>query len=286
MVNPAAGRRPVDVDRLKAVLEDVGLEAPVEVIEGREEMADAVVDVARSGRRPAVVGGDGTANLAVNALLNSKLGDLPPLAVLPGGSGCDLLRTFGVGPDLTLGVRRLKEGGPYRTDVGLLEGGWGDRWFINVAQVGVGAAAAQTAQAFPRWLGTLRYSAAFALRLPAFPITRVVVEGGRRTEREAVAVILANGQFFAGGWNVAPRAMLVDGELDVQIISVRKRQAPMLVPKVMKGLHLGHPGVTRRSMGKFAIHTEVPWPVEADGDFLGTTPVEVTVRRGAIDLWV
>ena len=42
------------------------------------------------------------------------------------------------------------------------------------------------------------------------------VETERRTyESTALAVILANAQFFAGGWNVAPKATLVDGVLDI-----------------------------------------------------------------------
>ena len=40
-----------------------------------------------------------------------------------------------------------------------------------------------------------------------------IVTEKRTYESQALAVIMANAQFFAGGWNVAPRATLVDGVL-------------------------------------------------------------------------
>ena len=97
-------------------------------------------------------------------------------------------------------------------------------------------------------------------------------------------MILANAQFFAGGWNVAPKAMLVDGALDVQIINCRKTSAPALVPKVIKGTHLGDPAVRRLSAAEFSIETDPPWPVECDGDLVGNTAVKGRVIPAAISL--
>jgi len=82
-------------------------------------------------------------------------------------------------------------------------------------------------------------------------------------------VIMANAQFFAGGWNVAPRATLVDGVLDIQIINATKSQAPALVPKIVKGTHLRDRAVRRLVTSEFTIETEPIWPLEADGDPVG-----------------
>ena len=97
-------------------------------------------------------------------------------------------------------------------------------------------------------------------------------------------MILANAQFFAGGWNVAPKAMLVDGVLDVQIINCRKTSAPALVPKVIKGTHLTDPAVRRLLAAEFSIETDPPWPVECDGDLVGNTAVKGRVIPAAISL--
>lgn len=173
----------------------------------------------------------------------------------------------------------------YPIDVAILEGAWGSRYFVNVAQIGVGAAAAETAPRLNRRLGAMRYPLAFAARLPRFPAAMVRVETERRTyESKALAVIMANAQFFAGGWNVAPKATLVDGVLDIQVIDIRKRNAPALVPKVIKGTHLRDPAVRRFSAATFRMETNVVWPLEADGDYVGNTPVSGRVVPAALHL--
>ncbi len=252
-------------------------------VTGRDEMRAAVLEVAASTDRLALVGGDGTVSLAVDTLLSAGA-SLPLLGILPAGTGCDLLRTFGIPQELEAAAHHLRGDATYRIDVGVLEGTWGRRHFVNVAQAGAGAAAAETSPRIPRWMGPIRYPIAFASRLPRFPGCSVVIEGSMRYRGPALAVIMANAQFFAGGWNVAPKAMLVDGELDIQVIDAKKRQAPGLVPKIVKGVHLTHRTVRRRSSPDLTLETEVPWPVEADGDYVGTTPVRVSVLPGAVEV--
>lgn len=283
LVNPAAGRFAVDETRLASALERAGVDARIRAVIGRDRMREAVLD-ASSDRRVAVVGGDGTVSLAVDALLTAGVDPLPVLGILPSGTGCDLIRTFGIPQRLEDAAHHLTGDRTYRIDVGVLEGEWGRRHFVNVAQAGVGAAAAESAPRLPRWIGSVRYPLAFLARLPRFPRCLVEMDAARSYQGSALAVILANAQFFAGGWNVAPKAMLVDGEIDVQVIDTRKRKAPALVPKIIRGVHLTDPAVRRRSLGSLELRTEVPWPVEADGDYVGTTPVRVSVIPAAIEV--
>ncbi len=258
------------------------MEVPTTRTEAEEVIRAAALD---GVTHLAVAGGDGTMNLAANALLGTGHMELPVVALLPTGTGCDLLRTFGIPQDLAGAARHLATDDVYPIDVAVLEGSWGSRYFVNVAQVGVGAAAAETAARFGRGLGSSRYPVAFAARLPRFPRTRVSVETERRTyESNALAVIMANAQFFAGGWNVAPRATLVDGVLDIQVINCSKPRAPALVPKIIRGNHLTDRAVRRFSAATFTITTDVPWPLEADGDYVGNTPVSGRVLPAALRL--
>lgn len=286
VVNPVAGRVPVPITRVRAALDAAGVDAEIEVPGSPEESKAVVRAAVMSGATHiAMAGGDGSVNLAANALLELDDIELPVIGVLPIGTGCDLLRTFGMPQDLEGAARHLATEDVYPIDVATLEGSWGTRYFVNVAQAGVGAAAAQTAARLSRRLGASRYPIAFAARLPRFPAARVVVETERRTyESRALAVIMANAQFFAGGWNVAPKATLVDGVLDIQIIDCAKPRAPALVPKVIRGTHLTDRAVRRLSAATFAISTDVPWPVEADGDLVGNTPVTGRVIPAALRL--
>lgn len=283
-VNPAAGRRAVSPDRVRRALAEAGIEAVVETPPDPAAMR-RLIETAATVTHLAVVGGDGTVGHTVDTLIGTGSAKLPVLGVLPAGSGCDLLRTFGIPQHLETSAHHLRGDQVYEIDIGELVGEWGTRRFVNVAQAGVGAAAAATAARLPRLLGAHRYPAAFGLRLPLFPHAEIELTTERRTHRgRALAVIFANGQFFAGGWNIAPKAMLVDGALDLQVIDSAKMSAPRLVPRIVRGLHLADPGVRRMSAGGFRLETDHPWPVEADGDVIGNTPVEGRVLAAAIRL--
>ncbi len=283
-INPAAGRRPVDVERVRRAMSAAGVEGDVVVPPDLAAMRRVVTDAAGE-KRLAVVGGDGTVNLAINALYAAGSDTFPTLGVLPAGTGCDLLRTFGIPQILEEAAHHLRGDAVYTIDIGELTGSWGVRRFANVAQAGVGAAAAATAGRMPRGLGSARYMTAFGFRLPGFPAGEISLETDRRTYAgRALAVIMANGQFFGGGWNVAPKAMLVDGAFDLQIIDVAKTAAPALVPKVMKGLHLTERSVRRFSAPSFRLETQHSWPVEVDGEHIGNTPVTGRVLPAAINL--
>lgn len=286
MVNSAAGRTPTAAVSVRQALEAVGLDFQLVAPSSAEEAIESISDGASRGYSHfAVAGGDGTLNLTVNVLLGMDLESAPTLGFLPVGTGCDLMRTFAMPRDLAGAAHHLTTSDVYPVDVVTLEGTWGTRYFINVAQVGVGAAAAETAPRLHRSLGSVRYPIAFAARLPRFPRTNVTVTTEKRTyQADAIAVILANAQYFAGGWNVAPRATLIDGVVDVQIFTTPKRRAPALVPKVIKGTHLSDPTVRRFSAAEFKIETAVPWPLEADGDIVGNTPVSGRVVPAAIKL--
>ena len=286
VVNRAAGSSPTHLEDVVAALRAAGVDFRVESPGSPEEVRELLVTAAAEGvSHFAMAGGDGTVNLAANVLLNIAGMPPPVIGVLPAGTGCDLLRTFGISQELGRAAQHLATEDVYDIDVALLEGAWGSRYFVNVAQVGVGAAAAQTAPRLPRRIGSVRYPLAFVARLPRFPATNVRVVTERRTyESEALAVILANAQYFAGGWNVAPRATLIDGVLDVQVINCGKTRAPALVPKIIRGTHLSDPAVRRFSAASFEIDTDIPWPLEADGDYIGNTPVSGRVVPAALRL--
>lgn len=286
LVNQAAGSKAVDPGDVATALQEASIDYNLLTPGSAEEMRRAIIDLVESGSsRIALVGGDGTMNLAANTVMQFQRDSRPILGLLPAGTGCDLLRTFGLPQRLGQAATHLRGDQTYRIDLGRLEGAWGSRYFVNVAQAGVGAAAAETAQDLSRRWGKARYPLAFLGRLPRFPAGEARADMGDRQHRgQALAVIFANGQFFAGGWNVAPRATIMDGNLDLQVINAAKWEAVRLVPKIIRGLHLTDRAVRRYSTSGFRLETEHSWPIEADGDVVGNTPVTVTVEPGALDL--
>ena len=96
-------------------------------------------------------------------------------------------------------------------------------------------------------------------------------------------MVIANGQFFGGGMNVAPRATLVDGIFDVQVFRAPKRHAFSVMPRIIRGSHLTHKAVRRYIGATISVTGADDWPVEADGEYLGRGPVSVTMEPAAID---
>ena len=230
------------------------------------------------------MGGDGTVNLVVDALMRHDWQSPPTLGILPAGTGCDFVRVFGIAQEVERAADHLTGGEVYRCDVGHLEGDWGDRYFMNIAQVGIGAASAVTADGIG-WLGPVKYQVAFWLNLPRFKRTDIELKvGGRTFEGGAIDVVFANGQFFGGGMNIAPKATLTSGEADIQVFTAHKRHAPLLMRKAARGLHLQHPEVRRLRGASWSLETADPWPLEADGEFLGVGPLRGRVIAQAIDI--
>ncbi len=286
LINRSAGRKSPDLAEVEALLAGTNIEFELVAPDTRSAAQAMVQEAAERGIRNFIAGGgDGTVNAVVNAVMALDIGTKPVLGVLPLGTGCDLLRTFGLPNDPESAARHLGSPETYDIDVVVLTGAWGTHYYANVAQAGVGAAAAETAPKLMRSLGIARYPLAFGTRLPRFPRAKIRLKTERREiESEALAVIMANAQFFAGGWNVAPKATLVDGVIDIQIFDVKKTEAPSLVPKIIKGTHLRSPGVRRLSAAEFSLEVDRDWPLEADGDYLGNTPVTGRVVPAAISL--
>ncbi len=285
IVNPSAGRGHEVRDRATSAIERLGIEA--KIVES--ESADHVVNLARQAATSgfvdfAAVGGDGTAHLVLNGLMTSDMEARPTLAILPTGSGSDFIRTFGLPSDIEGSVTHLASNDRYPTDVGKISGEFGERYFLNAANIGVTAASVRMANRLPDWLGGFRYTAGFWLELPRFGKDDVTVDvDHHRYEQQLLTVVIANGQFFGGGLNIAPRATVQDGLFDVQCFSGPRRNAFSVMPRVIRGAHLTHKAV-RRYIGS-TVRVEVPedWPVEADGELIGSGSVEASVVPHGID---
>lgn len=285
IVNPAAGRHGTSLSEVVEIAEGLNIDATF--AEARSvEHAEELIQLAIVGghRRFVSVGGDGTAHLVVNCLMTSGCPDRFTLAIVATGSGSDFVRTFGHESGVHPGLSRLVLPETYSIDIGMASGSFGSRYFLNAMNLGVAAASATTAERLPRALGSIRYTTAFWFALWSFRSGPVEVTVGRRTFRgEAINIVIANGQFFGGGLNIAPRATLVDGKMDVQIFLAPRRQAFAIMPRVLTGTHLSHKGVRRFSGGAIQIDVPHGWPVEADGEIIGTGNVEVRVLPKALD---
>lgn len=250
------------------------------------------------------VGGDGTINEVVNGFFEEPSHGAPPrpvrpgaaLGILPRGTGGDLRRTVGLEGDLRSSAPRLSgQGRPI--DVGHIDfvdrkGQPTARYFINVAEAGVGSDVVRIANSSSKVLGGKISFALASLRALAgwrdVPV-RWSFDGGPFEDGGVTTFAVANGRCFGGGMVVAPAARLDDGLFHVTIWSGYSLADFVLRSGAMyDGSHVNLKGTrtaTARSVrlepGRSAAG---PIDVEADGELIGRLPATFTVVPGALRL--
>ena len=100
-------------------------------------------------------------------------------------------------------------------------------------------------------------------------------------------VVVANGRFFGGGLEICPEAKPDDALFDVLTIGdVTKRDLVTTVPKMYRGTHLPHPKAELLRGATVTVTSDVPLPIELDGEQPGTTPITFEVLPRAMRLRV
>ncbi len=272
IVNPAAGRGTNLSERVESALATRGIDHEIRVSAAPEAVPAIVGEGRDAGYDSFVsVGGDGTANLVLNGLAELDWGSPPTLGILPAGSGSDFIRTFAISDQLESAADHLIDESRYPVDIGLLDGSFGSRYFLNAVNTGIGARTVVEANRLPSRLGSRRYIAGFWSALAKTKPAEVRVDcDGTAIAEKAWNVVVANGQFFGGGMNVAPLAEAGDGVFDVQVFAGPRSEAPLVIRRVVRGTHLTHPGVRRTSGRSVVVDVPDAWLVEADGEILGT----------------
>lgn len=299
VVNPRAGGRRPDrtLQRITAALAARGLEHDVELTAAPGDATRITRRGLAEGCRFVVaVGGDGTVHEVVNGMLDeagAPVADGAVLGVVAAGSGCDYIRTFGLPSRADAAVARLDGDAVRQVDVariGFIDdtGAPAARYFVNIAEVGLGASTAARAARLPRALGQARYLAAFWAVLPSYrpAAARIEVDGATAHEGRAVNVVVANARYFGGAMQVSPQSDPSDGTLELLVFTGRKTDSFTMLPKVYRGRHVPHHDIVELRGGRFRVEPETPLDVEADGEVLGTTPVTIEVVPAALSLKV
>lgn len=290
IVDPTAGegRVAAEVGAVERALAHRGLEHRIQVAEVPGDVSRLATAALDEGYRYlAAVGDDGTVQDVVNGMFRDgrTIVDSPVLAVMAAGSGCDLVRSFGLPGDVDGASSHLMGENTYELDVMKItargrNGSTEVRYAHNVAEVGLHASATARAAGFPRWMGNGRrfvgFWAAYAGTRRA--VLDVVVDG-RPQQHRAWSVIVGNGQFADGGLRLSPRSFPGDGVLDALLFTGPKSDAYRLLPRIFRhGDHVPDPGIKElRARVALRIDGPRPLPVVADGSVLGTTPVTFQV---------
>jgi diacylglycerol kinase (ATP) len=243
-----------------------------EILGARSERWDAVF----------VLGGDGAVMEVVGAMAHSGI----PIGVLPGGTGNLVAGVLGIPLGIGKAVRKLLAGEPCRFDLGQLPDG---RYFTFAAGVGVDVAMVEkTPFGRKRALGILSYAiTATRAALGRSPVHVTIDVDGKRVEAKAILAMVANaGAILGGRFSLGPDVKPDDGELDLCVfMPERTRELFGLIFRLLRRDFRPHPRMTFARGRVFRISSDPPVSVQADGDIVGRTPIEISVApRAAVFL--
>lgn len=275
-----SGRLAMTEQDLIALLAEVDIEYVVRTARGPAESGSLARKAVEGGSGYLIcVGDDWTLHEVVNGIMNEQ-GPLNPdlvLAVLPTGEeGSDFLRTMGLSAEPGDSVYLLDSEAFFGIDVGRIT--WGPdipgyRYFINMAQAGMGGEMARRRASLPRSLGRVGDLLAFWLTLGRFKIPKGTVRIDRRSYGGPVAnLVVANGQFCRNGVRMAMKAHPGDGKFDVLIQKGTKRDFVETMTLSLKGEHLPSSNIKEYLSANVEVSADIPLAVEADGKMLGYTP--------------
>lgn len=233
--------------------------------------ATALAAATPPGATVVALGGDGTVHEVAKGLLKRGAPNDPTcgrtLGVLPLGSGDDFAFSLGMARnDLPAALERLLAARRRRVDFGLVN----DEPFFNGVGSGFDAEVAHRVRSSPRFLPGLAgylYSVVATLTSLTCPPVAVWVDGVLVHSGPALLVGAQNGPRAGGSFLFAPQARNDDGRLEV---IVARRLTPLgtmrLLPKVMRGQHLGHPAVALHHGTSVRIAWSAERPGHADGE--------------------
>ena len=295
ILNASAGRKAGIATNDAVTAEDVeslfaGLGHAVEVLATDSE--EASVEAARAAVAdgcPAVVaaGGDGTFGVAARVLLEAGAAHpgvvLPALGVLPLGSAMNVARSLGIPRDLAAAAAIVIDGHSRAIDVGVLADG---TTFFEALAIGLHAELFAEAAAFDD--GDLVAPLRAAWTAVRYRPSRVTLALDDRTvATRALVISVSNGPYTGLGFTVAPDARLDDGRFDIRVFERFSRLELLLhFGSIALGRRRYEPRVRTFRSSRVRVTSASPLRVRVDGEDAGATPVDATVRAGALRVLV
>lgn len=238
------------------------------------------------------VGGDRVVHQVANGMLEHgrPLDPEAVLGVVAAGAQCDFIKTFGLPADTPRACRHLQGDRVFPIDAGTVvatasSGEEVRRQFVNMAEVGLGAAVVRRTERLPAGLGRARRFLGFWLALTVFRATDVLLSGDRRTwEGRVHGVLVANCQYQGGGMRISPKSWPDDGYLDVLVMKGPKSDSFTILSKTYLGEHLPHPNIVEYRSRTLRVEASRPLWIHGDGEVLGKTPAAFEVLPKAIRL--
>jgi diacylglycerol kinase (ATP) len=218
-----------------------------------------------------VVGGDGTCSRVAHTLVTSRADCA--LAVVPAGTGNDFAKTLGVAITPIGQVAALIAAGDSTPiDVGRVDG----RHFVNSCGFGFDASVLEASTSVRFLSGDAVYIYAALRQLFTYRGLPIAIDSAPADA--ALMVTVSNGRSLGGVFKIAPRASVLDGELDVCVVrDAGIIERVRLFAAAMQGTHESMAPVRAFTTQTLSLGFTAAPAMELDGELHHASSATITI---------
>ena len=272
IINPIAGRGKYKkiLPNIEKICNERKIDYEIKYISKEKDGAQIASEYKNEENVIYVVGGDGTITKTIAGIVGTK----NKLGVIPAGSGNDTYRTI-----------KLLPKGETKIDLAKIN----DTYFINVACTGVDAEVANNIDKLRKTkIPTSQlYNASIIYTFVKFKNKTMKLHTDIKDINSKYTILsICNGEYYGGGFNIAPKAELTDGLLDIYYAEKMSKikMIPLLL-KMKKGKHEG-----KRKIHKFRTnHVEIDFEEEitfnVDGEKVTNNHFTIDILQKVLNVY-
>lgn len=296
IVNPAAAGGAVarQWPLIEQALQSLGFAYSVHFTERRGHAAQIVENVLLKGGRYLLgVGGDGTNHEIIDGIFRQTIVPPPEIfyGLLPDGTGNDWAKQYGIDHHPQRRLERLRRMEIVRQDIGKVqyqyEGQTRTRYFVNVAGLAYDGFIGKKLMESPAQ-NKLHYLLKVAQYLNEYRLTKArIIFDGQTVEDFFYTINVGLCRYSGGGMQLVPHAVPDDGLFALTFArSISKIEVLLQTPRFYNGSILQHPRIEGHQARSIRVEHigETPTLLEADGEFLGETPVEFSLLEKVLQV--
>jgi len=225
-------------------------------------------------------GGDGTINEVINGMANSKA----TLVIIPFGSTNVLACELGIPDNPKEAAELITKGKKIKMDLGYAKTSDGSRFFSMM--LGVGPFAQVIKDMTPNFKKKWgRFAYPFGIIKLLFRYKWHEIHVKHKVDSTGYFVIMANIKYYAGEYEIADKANIRDGFLDLVVIN---RKNPWDIIVLVFSFTIGKLNMYLRKeyyqIKEAEIYSNHKMQIQVDGEVLGLAPVKVKIIPKALNV--
>jgi diacylglycerol kinase (ATP) len=218
-----------------------------------------------------IIGGDGTLNHFINQYPEFDL----PISLFAGGSGNDFHWMLYGEKNLEDQVDFVLEGQAQPVDAGICNG----RLFLNGVGIGFDGAIVRDMLGKKKLAGKASYLFSILKNIAVYHEKACTIQLlSEKISQDCFMISVANAKRYGGSFLVAPKAILSDGLLDVNIIGrINPFSRLRYLPVIEKGEHLALSFIQYRQDSRVSISSSSSLHAHIDGEYISAEMFEISL---------